>query len=128
MSIQRIDNVFWIQLVQCHHLRVHPYTHAINIAHQLNIANTGDALQAWLHVDIEIVGDEGIVIAIVGTLQGDDAQHALFFLLHLHTNVQHLGGQIAFSLLYTVLDTDLCQVGVGARSEGNTDGSHATTG
>ena len=128
MTFQGFDNIFRIQLVLSHLLRVHPDAHAIDIAHQLDVAHTINALQARLHVDVEIVGDKGIIVAVVGTLQGDDAQHALFFLLHLHTNVQHLGGQIAFSLLYTVLDTDLCQVGVGARSEGNTDGSHATTG
>ena len=128
LSTQGVDDVFRIQLVLRHLLRVHPDTHAVDFAHQLDIAHTGYALQTWLHVDIEIVGDEGIVVAVVGALQGNDAQHALLLLLHLHAQIEHLRGQVALGLLHTVLDADLCQVWVGSRSESNVDGGHAAAG
>ena len=128
LTFQGIDNVFRIQLVLGHLLRVHPDAHAIDIAHQLDVSHTVNALQARLHVDVEIVGDEGIVVAVVGAFQGNDAQHALFFLLHLHTQFQHFGWQVALGLLHTVLHAYLCQVGVGAGAEGDVDGGHATAG
>ena len=114
--------------MHCHHLWVHPDTHAVDISHQLDITYAGNALQARLHVDVEIVGNEGIVIAVVGTLQSNDAQHALFFLLHLHTYVQYLGGKVALGLFHTVLYTYLCQVRIGARSEGDADSGHTAAG
>ncbi len=115
-------------MVLCHLLRIHPDAHTIDISHELDVAHAGNALQTRLDIDIEIVSDEGIVIAVVGTLQGNDAQHSLFFLLYLHTYTQYLGWQITFGLLYTVLYSYLCQIRVSAGTESNTNGGCATAG
>ena len=115
-------------MVLSHLLRVHPDAHAIDIAHQLDVAHTINALQARLHVDVEIVGDKGIIVAVVGTFQSNDSEHALLLLLHLHAQIQHLGWQVALGLLHTVFYAYLCQIGVGAGTEGDVDGSHTTAG
>ena len=73
-----------------HALRIEPYTHGKGIAKHIHLTNALDTLQARFDVNIEIVGDEVTLEAVVRTFQGNDFQEGLLGCLHMDTRLEHL--------------------------------------
>jgi len=69
------------------------------------------------HVDVEVIGKEGLVVASVGAYQSTDLQEAGLSLLGSHTDFRYFGRQQSLRFGYAVLYVHRSHVGVRALLE-----------
>ena len=105
------------QAILRHTLRFEPDTHTVGIAQGHHVTHTVHTLQLRNHVDVEVVGQEGLVVGVVAAHQGVDLQKARLALHGGHTDSGHLGGQQTLRLADTVLHVHRRHVGIGSLLE-----------
>ena len=103
--------------VLSHHIGLQPDTQGIRITQALYITHTSDTHQARLDVDINIVGDEVLVILVVGTSHSEDTQNIVLSLLHLYTHLIDISRQQGLCTGHAVLHIHRSHVGVGTLLE-----------
>ena len=121
LSADGVEDVVRSQVVLCHHIRLQPDTQSIGVTQALNVTHTGDTHQFRLDVDVDIVRHEVLVVLAVSTLHGKNAQNVVLSLLHLHTDLGHIGRQQGLGAGDAILHIHRRHVGVGALLEIDVD-------
>ena len=107
--------------VLCHYLWLHPDSQRIGTAKFHHVSYTLHALDLWNDVDVEVVGDEILVIPAILRAQCVNLQERCLSLCGAHTDSGHLLWQQSLDLADTVLHVHGCHVGVSALLEENVD-------
>ena len=59
-------HIAWHEFVLCHHVGLHPYTHGVTTAQDHHLSYTLNTKQFRLDIDVDVVGQEGLVEGVVG--------------------------------------------------------------
>ena len=73
-----------------HHVRLQPDTHTVVGSEQRYFAHTRDTLQLGDDVNLQVVVQELVVIAVIGAPQGDGFQHRLLLLVGDDTDARYV--------------------------------------
>ena len=125
---QRSRHVRGDEPVLRHHVGFHPDTHRVVRAQHEEFADALRTQDAGLNVDLHVVRQEGLVVAVVGTVQRKDLQHGGLTLHGRHADLGHFGGQRPGGGGHAVLYVHGRHVGVGALAEIDRDGCAAGVG
>ena len=104
-----------------HHVRPQPNTHTVVGAEQRHFAHTRDTLQLRDDVNLQVVVQELVVIAVIGAPQGDGFQHRLLLLVGDDTDARYVRGQLPLCFRHTVLHVHRRHIGIGSLLEVNGD-------
>ena len=125
---QRHGDVGRNQAVLRHHVGLHPDAHGVVGAEGEELADALDALDARLDVDVHVVGQEHLVVAVVGAVEREDHQHGGLAFHGGDADLGDLGGEGARSRSHAVLHVDGGHVGVGALLEVDRNGGRTGVG
>ena len=114
---QCVGDVRWYQTVLCHHVGLQPDTQAVGVTHGHHVAHAFDTLDLRHDVDVKVVGQENLVVAVVRAIKRTDLQETRLTLVRGHTDSRHLGRQQTLCAAHAVLHVHGRHVGVGALGE-----------
>ena len=92
---ERVGDVGRNEPVLRHDVGPEPDTHGVIGAQGHELAHARDALHAGFDVDVHVVGQEGLVVRVVGAVEHEDLQHGGLPLEGLHADAGNLGGKYA---------------------------------
>ena len=105
-----------------HDVGLHPDAERIGAAKQHDVAHAFQSLQLRDDVDVEIVGDEVLVVLSVDAGEGINLQEGGLSLLSLHAHPCDVGRQQTLCFRDAVLHVHGSHIGVGALLEEDVDG------
>ena len=84
---QRVCNVAGYHVVLGHHIGFHPDTERIGATQFHHVAHASHTLHLWNDVDVEVVGDEVLVVLAVGAAKGVNLEEGSLSFGGGHTNL-----------------------------------------
>ena len=116
------------QVVLSHLDGVHPDTHGVCATQHGEVAHAIDTLNLGLDVDVDVVGDEVLVVLVRRAGEGKDLKHRALTLFGGDAHILNGLRQFGCSRRHTVLHVDGSHIGVGALLEVDCDGGHTCVG
>ena len=117
LLIQHGGDVGRHQTVGSHAVGLEPDAQRVVRPEDGDVADTRNARQLRFDMDFEVVVKEFLVVAVVGTVQGDDLRRAVLAFAHRDAGTNRLGGQETLRLRDAVLHVHRRNIGIRPGAE-----------
>ncbi len=126
LLLQSRDNIAGRKSACCQPGRIEPQAHGIfALAEYLHIGDARNTLQRVLDINVDVVADELVGVAIAVAVEAGRHDERCRHLVNDDAGIFDFVGQAAGHALHTILNVDGCQIERAGQFESNVDGTAA---